>query len=214
MSPRKEPNTSTNNKVRTSPLTEEEKVDEENDPGHEPPQESVVEPEQVLGSTSALASEQNIFDTISANQLKEEQLTDSSLEKIRVKAAQQNNHYFWKEKILMRNPYHVQGKDLIIVPKAVQVKVLQLAHNSVIAGHFGLERTLEAVHGRMDWPGIAFDIKDICKSCPVCQRAKPAVVTRAPLHSLPIIANPFQRIVMDIFGPRKYQVSIENSVHF
>ena len=67
MSPRKEPNTSTNNKLRTSPLTEEEKVDEENDPGHEPPQESVVEPEQVLGSTSALASEQNIFDTISAN---------------------------------------------------------------------------------------------------------------------------------------------------
>ena len=35
----------------------------------------------------------------------------------------------------------------------------------------------------------------------MCQRAKLAVVTRAPLHSLPIIANPFQCIVMDIFGP-------------
>ena len=102
----------------------------------------------------------------------------------------------------MRKPYHVQGKDLIVVPKVACVKVLQLAHNSVIAGHFRLERTLEAVRRRMDWPGIALDIKELCKSCPVCQRAKPAVVTRAaPLHFLPIIANPFQCIAMDIFGP-------------
>ena len=77
VSPRKEPNPSPNNKLGTPPLTEEENVDdldEENDPGHEPPQESVAEPELVLDSTGALMSEQNIFDTISGNQLKEEQL--------------------------------------------------------------------------------------------------------------------------------------------
>ena len=101
----------------------------------------------------------------------------------------------------MRKPYHVQGKDLIVVPKVAHLKVLQLAHNSVIAGHFGLERTLEAVCRRMDWPGIALGIKELFKSCPACQRAKTAVVTRAPLHSLPIIANSFQCIAMDIFYP-------------
>ena len=31
--------------------------------------------------------------------------------------------------------------------------------------------------------------------------SKSAVVTRAPLYSLSIIANPFQCIAMDIFGP-------------
>ena len=75
VNPRKEPNPSPNNKLRTPPLTKKENMDdldEENDPGHEPPQESVC-------SASALTSEQNIFYTISANQLKEEQLTDSSL---------------------------------------------------------------------------------------------------------------------------------------
>ena len=125
VSPRKEPNPSPNNKLSTPPSTEEENVDDldkENDPGHEPPQESVAEPELVLDSTSALKSEQNIFDTISANQLKEEQLTDSSLEKIQVKATQQNSPYFWKVKILMRKPYHVQGKDLIVVPKGLERK--------------------------------------------------------------------------------------------
>ena len=101
---------------------------------------------------------------------------------------------------MMMKPYHVQGKDLIIIPKAAHMKVLQLAHNLVIAGHFRLERTLEAVHRRMDWPGITSDIKELCKSCP-CQRAKLSVVTRTPLHSLPIIANPFQCIAIDIFGP-------------
>ena len=34
------------------------------------------------------------------------------------------------------------------------MKVLQLAYNSVIAGHFGLESTLEEVRRRMNWPGI------------------------------------------------------------
>ena len=63
---RKEPNPSPNNKLRTSPSTEKENEDDlEEEYGHEPPQESVVEPELVLGSTSALTSEQNIFDTIS-----------------------------------------------------------------------------------------------------------------------------------------------------
>ena len=43
VSPRKKPNPSPNNKLSTPPSTEEENVDdldEENDPGHEPPQES------------------------------------------------------------------------------------------------------------------------------------------------------------------------------
>ena len=64
VSPRKEPNPSPNNKLRTPPSTEEENVDdldEENDPGHEPPQESMAEPELVLDSTSAMMSEQNIL---------------------------------------------------------------------------------------------------------------------------------------------------------
>ena len=66
-------------------MTEKENEDdseEENDPGHEPPQESLAEPEIVLDSTSAWMSEQNIFDAISVKHMKEEQLTDLSLEKI------------------------------------------------------------------------------------------------------------------------------------
>ena len=90
VSPRKEKNPSPNNKLSTPPSTEEENVDdldEENNPGHGPPQESVAEPELVLDSTSALTGEQNIFDTISANQLKEETIShlNSDLGRAQVK---------------------------------------------------------------------------------------------------------------------------------
>ena len=38
-------------------------------------------------------------------------------------------------------------------------------------------------------------------SCPTCQKAKPAIITKAPLHPLPIQKEPFARIAMDVFGP-------------
>lgn len=82
----------------------------------------------------------------------------------------------------MRSPYHINGKNLVMVPRLARVKVMQLAHNSMIAGHFGRERTLEAIRRRMDWPGIATDIKNLCQSCPICQKASPAVVAKAPLQ--------------------------------
>ena len=101
----------------------------------------------------------------------------------------------------MRKPYHIQGKNLVVVPKAARVKVLQLAHNSMTAGHFGQERMMEAIHRRVDRPGIATDVRELCRSCPICQKAKPAVVAKAPLYPLPILKDPFQHIALDIFGP-------------
>ena len=103
----------------------------------------------------------------------------------------------------MRKPYQIQGKDQVVVPKAARVKVLQLAHNSMTAGDFGQEWTMDAIHRQVDWPGIATDVRELCESCPICQKAKPAVIAKAPLHSLPILKEPFQRIALDIFGASK-----------
>ena len=106
-------------------------------------------PELVPDTTNAVLNEQNIFKTISLEQLKTAQLTDSTLEKIRCKAGKENSPYFWQDGILMRKPYHIQGKDLLVVTKAARVEVLQLAHNSMTAGHFGQERTMEAIRRRL-----------------------------------------------------------------
>ena len=101
----------------------------------------------------------------------------------------------------MRKPYHPQGKALVIVLAITRTQVLRMAHNTPIAGHFRRERTLQAIRERMDWPGIAKDVKERCASCPTCQKAKPAIITKAPLFPLPIQKEPFSRMALFVFGP-------------
>ena len=69
----------------------------------------------------------------------------------------------------MRKPYNTLGKntlgkDLIMVPKVARNWILRMAHNSPIAGHYASERTLSTIRTRMDWPGVAKDVKDLCAS--------------------------------------------------
>ena len=76
-----------------------------------------------------------------------------------------------------------------------------MAHNTPWAGHFGRERTLHSIRSSMDWPGMVKDVSEMCESCPLCQKAGPAVTVKAPLQPLPVMREPFSRVAMDIFGP-------------
>ena len=135
--------------------------------------------------------------------LGEAQRYDKSLKYLREKAGKAGEPYFWKGGLLMREPYQPLGKNLLILPEIARERVLAMAHNSPIGGHFGRERTLKSIRSRMDWPGVVKDINQLCASCPVCQKACPASTTKAPLHPLPIIKEPLGRIAMDIVGPLK-----------
>ena len=92
--------------------------------------------------------------------------------------------------------------ELVVIPKVARMKVFQLAQNSALAGHFGRART-EAIRTMMDWPGIPTDVRKICSSCPICQKASPDLLTKAPLLPLHIIKKKIQRVAMDNFGPLK-----------
>ena len=81
--------------------------------------------------------------------------------------------------------------------------MLAMAHNSPVGGHFGRERTLQSIRARMDWPGVVRDVNRVCASCPICQKASPPSMAKAPLHPLPVIREPLKRIAMDIVGPLK-----------
>ena len=58
---------------------------------------------------------------------------------IRERASKDSEPYFWSNGILMRKPYHTLGKNLIVGPKVAQRKILSMAHNTPIAGHFARE---------------------------------------------------------------------------
>ena len=55
----------------------------------------------------------------------------------------------------------------------LRLRVLQYSHDHPLAGHFGQTKTLHTVRMQYAWPGLPVFIKDYCKSCTTCSRAKP-----------------------------------------
>ena len=117
---------------------------------------------------------------ITREELSESQRNDDTLKHIRDIAGINKEPYFWHKGVLIRKPYNTLGKDLIMVPKVTRSRILRMAHNSPIAGHYASERTLRTIRTRMDWAGVAKDVKDLCASCPICQKAGPAIIAKAP----------------------------------
>ena len=134
-------------------------------------------------------------------ELREMQLSDPTLEKVRQLADQEDERYTWERGLLLRQPLVPGGKKLIMVPDRNRDEILHLAHSSPVAGHFGQERTVDIIRWSMDWPGLHVDVRKLCVSCPFCQKAKTASTQYVLLHSIPVISEPFSRIAMDIFGP-------------
>ena len=84
-----------------------------------------------------------------------------------------------------------------MVPKNVCTQVLRLAHASSTGGHFGQARMVDALRMRMDWPGLAKDVQDVCRSCPVCQKTVPGCGNAGPTPTFTDHQDPFQQ---DCYG--------------
>ena len=75
-----------------------------------------------------------------------------------------------------------------------------MAHDMPMAGHMGVERTLQRIRKSLWWPGVTKDVKTYVQSCPECQKVARRPM-KVPLVKMPIIGKPFERIAMDIVGP-------------
>ncbi len=70
-----------------------------------------------------------------------------------------------------------------------------------MAGHLGEAKTRERLMARFFWPGIHENVRWWCAACRECQLVNPPATAKAPLHSLPLMEVPFERIGMDLIGP-------------
>ena len=89
----------------------------------------------------------------------------------------------------------------LVLPRVRHRKVLELAHRRPLAGHLGRLKTARRILRNFYWPTLFRDVKEFCEQCPECQLTTRNKNWRAPLISLPIIGEPFERIAMDIVGP-------------
>jgi len=62
--------------------------------------------------------------------------------------------------------------NLIYVPKCLRTRVLELHHDSVSAGHFGINKTVELISRNFWWPKLHNDVKKFIKSCETCCKSK------------------------------------------
>ena len=171
-------------------------------------------------SNNTLLDINNLYDTknlkiVSKDKLVEEQRKDKTLLPLINLAAGVDDVevlpscYYIKDNLLFRKhrkpkvPFDHYWKEYhqIVVPESLRNRILYLAHE--MNGHVGIRKTKFKIVQYFYWPGILKDITKYCNSCQVCQIAgKPnQKIKPAPLHPIPVIMEPFQKVIIDCVGP-------------
>jgi RNase H-like domain found in reverse transcriptase/Integrase zinc binding domain len=57
------------------------------------------------------------------------------------------------------------------------------AHDSIVAGHLGIDKTIASIRNRVTWDGMSKDIAEYIRSCDRCQRNKPARQSRLDCYN-------------------------------
>ena len=104
-------------------------------------------------------------------------------------------YYQWREAV-------GDGQWKAIVPPVGRASILREHHDSRIAGHFGLEKTLSRLRqSPYFWPKMRTTVEDWCKECAVCARTKaPNRKVKAPMQSVGAGVT-LERVGIDVMGP-------------
>ena len=88
--------------------------------------------------------------------------------------------------------------NLIYVPEPIRVRILELHHDSITAGHFGVNKTCELISRNFWWPKLSSDVKQFIKSCDICCQSKvPRHKPYGLLSPLDTPKRPWSDISMD-----------------
>ena len=90
-----------------------------------------------------------------------------------------------------------------MLPQCRRQFVLKLAHGDPMNGHLGVGKTYEKLKKNFYWPSLLADVKRVCRNCKVCQVAgkKGQDPPKAALRPIPVVEEPFSRVIVDCVGP-------------
>nr|XP_046272302.1 uncharacterized protein LOC124073826 [Scatophagus argus] len=171
--------------------------------------------EVTLSSPVTLSDESEAQLKVGREQLVEAQKADPSLAKCVAAALPKDEMgasqvaYYWEDGILMRkwapsaDDSECNDVHQIVVPAGYRAQILSLAHDNVLSGHLGIAKTYYRILKHFFWPGLKRDVSQYCHSCHTCQLVgKPnQVIPQAPLHPIPVMGEPFERLLIDCVGP-------------
>ena len=156
-------------------------------------------------------------DLVSRSQLCKEQHNDPEILPLLERALDEKEIdqvpvcFYVKNGILMRKwrPPDVSAEDewtvnhQIVVHRVYRPEILNLAHDTPMSGHLGINKTYHKILNHFYWPGLKSDVSRFCKSCHTCQMVgKPnQTIPKAHLQPIPAFDEPFSRIIIDCVGP-------------
>uniref|UniRef100_A0A8C2BUT8 Gypsy retrotransposon integrase-like protein 1 n=1 Tax=Cyprinus carpio TaxID=7962 RepID=A0A8C2BUT8_CYPCA len=113
--------------------------------------------------------------------------------------------FIWEDGVLMRRWRPREVDDALAVYQIVLPSDYRprLAHEHPLSGHLGVNKTYKRISRYFFWPGLKSSVSRFCKCCHVCQLAgKPnQTIPSAPLHLIPVVGEPFERLILDCVGP-------------
>jgi hypothetical protein len=70
----------------------------------------------------------------------------------------------------MDNSGLLRYESRVVVPEdpALRGEVMKLHHDDPLAGHYGVEKTLELLRRSWYWENMETDVRAYCKECDVC----------------------------------------------
>ncbi len=96
-----------------------------------------------------------------------------------------------------------------MIPECYVPVVLNLVHDTVIAGHPGRERTLTAPRAVYFWPTMRVDIDTYVAKCVKCAQHKGTVPRPEPILEYPPPDRPWDVVSIDLLQiPASHQGSI------
>ena len=91
-----------------------------------------------------------------------------------------------------------KGKVWIPNDLGLRMKIMEAEHDSQVAGHMGMDKSIEMVDRNIFWPKMATDIKDYVRSCEDFQKNKaPRHKRHGTFHPLELSYAPWDSISMD-----------------
>ena len=79
---------------------------------------------------------------------------------------------------------------------------MEIAHESIMAGHMGIKKTTDRIQKAFHWPGIKGNVSRHCELCYICQKTlNKGSVPKVPLQKMPLIDMPFKWVAIDLIGP-------------
>lgn len=88
------------------------------------------------------------------------------------------------------------------IPEALRQSILNRSHDSVIAAHGGMAKTLELIRRYFYWPRLVSDVREYVRNCEVCKKTKATnTIMKPEMGKMATSVRPFQRIYIDILGP-------------